>query len=598
MLCHFKNYIHSKKMLCIQHMQQTVTFSDFWEDVCVQANVIEQSAAQTWALWENDSYEFLVLFFAALIAKRQVILAPNRVKDLEEEFALQQIYFLARANLDSCKKREPCESLQQQTQTSDSIHTPSNLVLDDDFLNQAQLYFYTSGSTGQPKKIPRTLKQLLNEVQGLEDTLSLAEEAIAIATVSHQHIYGLLFKLLWPLASGRSFYHAQMAFPEDVVNLQKTLLGYAQPYYVISSPALLKRWTQDVALVQTEAMFSSGGKLDAGIRPHLNVAITEIFGSSETGGIAYRQLDDALWTPFSNVEIQVSDSGELAIRSSHAFEQDWIYTGDQVQLATSSTEIDLNVPEVSQNMQGSKQFKLLGRVDRIVKLEEKRLSLDAIEQKILSLAQVEQCHVLLLEHEHRQILACVAVLNETTRQQLSAGAKLDVVTQLKSALKDKLETIAIPRQWRFLSQLPQNSQSKLNKTVMKDLFTDLNLPVITNYIQQSDTLIYQLEFIPELAGFKGHFRDFPVYPGVGQISFIQHFAKQHWTDLQWCNGYEQLKFQDLIRPYMVLSLRLTRQNHKVLFELKLADKNIASGRLLFQVNEQLHPNTSTAEVGV
>lgn len=583
MLCHFKNHIHSKNKLCIQDIQRSVTFSEFWQDVCTHANLIEQSASPTWALWENDSYTFLVLFLAAMIARKQVIIAPNRVKDLELEFAQQDIYFLTQ------------QDLQQYTQSAEQQHTPSNLVLDDDFLNQAQLYFYTSGSTGQPKKIPRTLKQLLNEVQGLEDTLNLATNAVAIATVSHQHIYGLLFKLLWPLATERSFYHAQMAFPEDVINVQHALLNLGLPYYVVSSPALLKRWTQDVALIRTEAVYSSGGKLDAGIRPHLNVAITEVFGSSETGGIAYRQQDDALWTPFSNVEIQVVDSGELAIRSSHAFEYEWIYTGDRVQLNSKRPSTDSNDIEA---INTAHQFKLLGRVDRIVKLEEKRLSLDAIEQKIVALHHVEQCHVLLIEHEHRQMLACVAVLNEATQQQLTEGGKLEVVTQMKAELKEKLETIAIPRQWRFLSQLPQNSQSKLNKAAMKALFADLTLPVVTHQYQQLDTQVYQLEFIPELAGFKGHFRDFPVYPGVGQIAFIQHFAKQHWTDLQWCNGYEQVKFQDLIRPYMVLSLKLTRQNHKVLFELKLADKNIASGRLLFQVNEVLQSSTPTEEVGV
>ena len=38
-------------------------------------------------------------------------------------------------------------------------------------------------------------------------------------------------------------------------------------------------------------------------------------------------------------------------------------------------------------------FRLLGRLDRIVKLEEKRLSLDAIEQKIIELDEIAQCHV-------------------------------------------------------------------------------------------------------------------------------------------------------------------------------------------------------------
>lgn len=58
----------------------------------------------------------------------------------------------------------------------------------------------------------------------------------------------------------------------------------------------------------------------------LNRPITEVFGSSETGGIAHRQADDALWTPFANVEINCADQQELAVKTNHAFSADWILT--------------------------------------------------------------------------------------------------------------------------------------------------------------------------------------------------------------------------------------------------------------------------------
>ncbi|MBK5647437.1 MAG: hypothetical protein I4N51_10380 [Acinetobacter sp.] len=55
---------------------------------------IEQSTESAWALWQNDSYDFLVLFFAVLLADKQVILPPNRVRDLEKSLAAQNIYFI------------------------------------------------------------------------------------------------------------------------------------------------------------------------------------------------------------------------------------------------------------------------------------------------------------------------------------------------------------------------------------------------------------------------------------------------------------------------------------------------------------------------
>jgi 3-hydroxymyristoyl/3-hydroxydecanoyl-(acyl carrier protein) dehydratase len=550
MLCHFQNHLHSLKPLCIQPDLSQVRFQDFWQDVIQQSHAIKSLSQDSWALWESDSYQFLVLLFAALLAKKQVLLPPNRVSDLEKELAEQNIYFLQRQSV------------------SHTHNQPIELNLDDAFLNQAQIYFYTSGSTGQPKKIPRSLRQLLNEVQGLDASFQLPEQAIAIATVSHQHIYGLLFKLLWPLASGRCFYQAQLAFPEDVADLQKKLAAFKIDNYVISSPALLKRWTQDVLLQDCLTVYSSGGKLESGVWPYLNRPITEVFGSSETGGIAHRQQDDALWTPFANVDIQATEQQELQVKTNHAFSADWILTGDKVELLEAG---NLKSP-----------FRLLGRLDRIVKLEEKRLSLDAIEQKIVELDDMLQCYVLILEREHRQILACVAVLSEQARQQLQNSSKAQYVAALKAQLKTKLESIAIPRQWRFLTQLSQNSQSKLNKQYMKSLFQPMLLPIVLEQQNDADSASYRLEFSPELECFKGHFPDYPIFPGVGQIGFIQYFARQTWADLDWCNGFEQLKFQDLIKPYMVLQLKLTRKLHKVSFELSHADQTLASGRLLFK----------------
>ncbi|GAA5587052.1 D-alanine--D-alanyl carrier protein ligase [Acinetobacter calcoaceticus] len=550
MHCHFQKFIDSAHPLCIDAALHSTSFTQFWQDVALQAAAIAQMENLTWALWEADSYEFLVLLFAALLAEKQVLLPPNRVRELEQDFAAQQIYFL---------KRQDVEKV-----------VPLSLILDDEFLEHAQLYFYTSGSTGEPKKIPRTLKQLLNEVQGLSQSFTFDEHAIAIATVSHQHIYGLLFKLLLPLAAGRSFYSPQMVFPEDVVQAQKQLEMLGLSNYLISSPALLKRWTTDVVLQHCQMVFSSGGKLESGVRPFLNRPIIEVLGSSETGGIAHRAQDEDAWTAFSNVAIRIEDQ-QLMVKSNHAYEDDWITTGDGAAWTDATCQT----------------FKLMGRTDRIVKLEEKRLSLDAIEQSIQALDPVQQCHVLVLEHEHRQILGCIVVLKEDAREQLQQLGKSAFVGHLKQQLKDHLETIAIPRQWRFLNQLPQNSQSKLNKSYLQTLFKPMLQPVVLSQSQSSDDYILSLEFPPELACFKGHFPTQPIYPGVGQIGFLQHFAKSIWSDLNWCQGYEQLKFQNLIRPYAIVQLKLSRKEHKVSFELRDSEQILASGRLLFALQTEV-----------
>src|SRR6185436_7814315 len=69
---------------------------------------------------------------------------------------------------------------------------------------ECRLALYTSGSTGTPKRVDKTLAQLDRELENLHALWGgvLARSSV-LSTVPHHHIYGLLFRLLWPLAAGR-----------------------------------------------------------------------------------------------------------------------------------------------------------------------------------------------------------------------------------------------------------------------------------------------------------------------------------------------------------------------------------------------------------
>ena len=125
------------------------------------------------------------------------------------------------------------------------------------------LILQTSGSTGTPLRVPKTLRQLDAEVRTLEAGFGgpLGTARIA-ATVSHQHIYGLLFRVLWPLASGRAFESQPHAYLESVAPLLAS-----GPVALVASPAHLKRLPAGIDWHpvgrQLSALFSSGGPLDA-----------------------------------------------------------------------------------------------------------------------------------------------------------------------------------------------------------------------------------------------------------------------------------------------------------------------------------------------
>ena len=184
-----------------------------------------------------------------------------------------------------------------------------------------ELCVFTSGSTGQPSAIGKRLDQLAREVEALQAAFGAQMEGVQVhGTVSHQHIYGLLFRVLWPLAAGRLI-HPRRFFHEDLVG---ALAG--TDTVLVATPAHLKRLPEQLDWAslhgRLRAVFSSGGPLPEEaarqVRQWLGVAPTEVYGSSETGGIAWRRWDTDLppWQPLPGVQWRIDD-GCLAVASAH-----------------------------------------------------------------------------------------------------------------------------------------------------------------------------------------------------------------------------------------------------------------------------------------
>lgn len=545
MIAYIKSTWHSSEPFVYHDERGWLSFNEFWQKVAQKITYLHTQTSSHYVLWLDHSDEFFVWLWACVLAQKTVILPPALTSQFVDEFSQKGYVFI------------------HQLDVADTFLAGELNIDWQTALNRHEICFYTSGSTGQPKPIHRSMSQLLSEGRQVRQTFDFSENFIVFCSVSHQHLYGLTFGLLLPLMSGQAFYPKQLVYPEELEHqLQRYQMLY--PAYrqmiVISSPALIGRCA-GVHEFGCERLFSSGGKLDAGVAEHYRQGITEIYGSSETGAVAYRDAGCAVWQTLSDVKIGVSDEQTLMVKSPRAYQSDWIITQDLVEISE----------------QG---LTLLGRADRIIKLEEKRLSLDEIEGVLRQFEWVDDVYVLLVGHGQREFLSAVVAVKTSAKAMLHQGKK-SLVNHIKKHLKNQLESIAIPKHWRFVHELPRNTQSKLNKQWVRNLFLNQQYPHILSQKQHNDTVYYRLQFSPELTCFKGHFDDFAIYPAVGQIAFINHFAKQSWATLGHACAFEQMKFQSPIRPYDVVELVLECQGQKVHFSLTKDDKTVATGRIVY-----------------
>ena len=439
-------------------------------------------------------------------------------------------------------------------------------------LDHCWLSLCTSGSSGEPKRIEKTLRQLSNEVQALEHLWGAdLGPACMIGSVATQHIYGLLFRVLWPLCAGRTFVRRQLAFPEDLQRASREQPAFAW----VASPALLKRMGDNLdwpALSCVRRVFSSGGALPAeaaqSLQQRLGQWPTEIFGSSETGGIAWRQ-GSGLWQPFADVELSQDSDGALLIASPYLPTGHVEHTADAARIAEDG------------------RFELLGRLDRIVKLEEKRISLPMLEQALVAHDWVSEARLGVVQ-ENRASLGALLVLSDAGLRALRNQGRRAVTEGLRRHLSEHCETLALPRRWRWLRQLPLNAQGKLPQAEVEALLMAPRpkAPEVLEHVETDGEWSLQLIVPPDLAYFSGHFPTAPVLPGVVQVDWALSLGRQLLDLPPRFVGMEVLKFQQLVRPgdEIQLHLRFDRERGKLYFAYRNDTAACSSGRIVLGEN--------------
>lgn len=114
----------------------------------------------------------------------------------------------------------------------------------------------------------------------------------------------------------------------------------------------------------------------------------------------------------------------------------------------------------------------------------------------------------------------------------------------------------------------------------------LLLPELLNEHAEGEIRIFDLRIPESLAYFPGHFPDVPILPGVVQIHWAVHFAREKLGATLPFQHMEVIKFKDLIRPGQILQLHLRYQARtgKLQFAYRAGAMEFSSGRIYFHGN--------------
>jgi acyl-coenzyme A synthetase/AMP-(fatty) acid ligase len=229
---------------------------------------------------------------------------------------------------------------------------------------------------------------------------------------------------------------------------------------IITVPAFLKRAVEietPLSLgLKSPYIIASGGFLFPDVAKKTSEVFgcwpLEFYGSTETSGVAWRQQSNGVpWIPFGNAELSVNEDSCLVIRSDFIKGQEAFETADLVKMLPNG------------------QFILMGRLDSVVKIEGKRISLPEVESRIMQSELVSDVSVIALE-DNRQYLAAAIVFNEQGKEKFAGLEKIEINKYWQEYLLRFFENLVIPKKWRFVELLPADAQGKKKKEDIEQLF--------------------------------------------------------------------------------------------------------------------------------
>jgi len=544
------------------------------KSLCVR---LEKFGRSDWLIADDNAYAIAVGIFASLHIGCRAVLPANLQSGHLADLALTVGGVISDAKSLSCATN--CVPFFD----SDPGDVQIDLAPLDDAI--AEIVLHTSGTTGDPVAIRKPLSCLDAEIAVLEKTFGIRLPATPQggihSTVPAYHIYGLLFRILWPLATARPLATHLINFPEELVS---TSANTAVSIFV-TSPAFLKRAQPvldfDYLNSCQSLIISSGGLLPpevaASYNRELDQPIVEVYGSTETGGIGYRSVCDAAvpshWTPLPGVDLSIDPDKEvLTVRSPFIPAEDWIVTGDRARIGEDGC------------------FELNGRADQIVKIEEVRISLADMEQRLSNCLEVEAVTVLPLMTHNRVRQSLVAVIQPSYAgwKTLAKNGKHVLEETLLAALKPYFSTIALPRKWRFVRQFSENDSGKMTRAAFENLFTADQGRTVAPTILRNDVepgaVVLRLRLVPDLTYFEGHFDSEPILAGVVQIDWAIEFAMDFFPITGTFRRIEALKFFKVLFPGqdVTLELRYDVDLGRLNFCYINGDTKYSSGRVMFE----------------
>lgn len=387
----------------------------------------------------HGRYAFSVAFAAALIAGRTSLLPANRlattVDGLIEQYPDSAV--ISEDPLDGleCPQIRPGEAMAVRGHAGTVPEIPADHLA---------AVVFTSGSTGKASAVAKPWRTFHDSSRVNVVRMGLADAPFhAVATVPAQHMWGLETSVLGPWFAPVVMADGQPFFAADVSDALERL---EKPRALISTPVHLRALVESGrALPGLDLILSATAPLSPDLAARLEretgARVTEIYGCSEAGSLAYRRAAlDEPWTFFELFE--ASRSGDATvINAGHLPEP--VRLMDYLEFETDG------------------RFRLAGRHADLVNIAGKRASLAELTQVLLDLPGVVD-GVIFQPPE--------SDLGPVTRLAAMVVAPGMTASEIRRQFGCRVDSAFMPRPLHVVEALPRADSGKLPRESLLKMF--------------------------------------------------------------------------------------------------------------------------------